>query len=388
MPAIYITGMAISGLFIFFILTKKQTRFADYLLIAINLLLCGFLLLDWLVKERITVTRFFLQTSIPYLIFPIYFVFALESMQERNYQQLRWWLFFVPFVLSVGFLTADMFFLRTYDQQALEQLYNDPPLSYQIIYKGNQIYFLITLCWLLSRLKKYAQEIKDRFSFTDPIQLDWLTNTTWVYLAVQVVSMSVFLASNFNLFPIDIRAAYSVVGVSIVMSIFYVSFHGIRQYSIAHYYGTQIPRASPVTSPAGPETEPESAFSKEKYKSSSLSAEEQAVIYDRLLALFAEKSLYLEPKLQLQEVADELQVTTHHLSQTINSIQGQPFYDFVNAYRVRHLQKLLADPAQKRFTILALGLESGFNSKASLNRVFKQETGLSPKEYQILHLAD
>jgi len=44
------------------------------------------------------------------------------------------------------------------------------------------------------------------------------------------------------------------------------------------------------------------------------------------------------------------------------------------------------DPTQKRYTILALGLESGFNSKASLNRVFKEATGISPSEYQKRHL--
>jgi AraC-like DNA-binding protein len=50
------------------------------------------------------------------------------------------------------------------------------------------------------------------------------------------------------------------------------------------------------------------------------------------------------------------------------------------------MQKLLTDSGQTQFTILSLGFESGFNSKASLNRVFKEQTGLSPSEYQKLHL--
>ncbi|MEO0469784.1 MAG: helix-turn-helix domain-containing protein, partial [Bacteroidota bacterium] len=71
----------------------------------------------------------------------------------------------------------------------------------------------------------------------------------------------------------------------------------------------------------------------------------------------------------------------------INTIGKKAFYDFVNQYRVGHFKLLLRDPNQQHLTILALGLESGFNSKASLNRIFKQHTGLSPREYQKAELA-
>ena len=128
------------------------------------------------------------------------------------------------------------------------------------------------------------------------------------------------------------------------------------------------------------------ADAKEKYKSSSLSQSEQEFIYRQLLVLFEEKRVYCEPKLQLQDVADLLRISPHTLSQTINTLAGKPFYDFVNGYRVKHLEKLLKDPSQRRYTILALGMESGFNSKASLNRIFKEAMDISPSGYQKLHL--
>ena len=161
---------------------------------------------------------------------------------------------------------------------------------------------------------------------------------------------------------------------------FYISFYGIRQYTVTEYYGR--PSAEPSTQLSESPLQDSSA----KYKTSSLTSAEQEAIYQSLLQLFENRTLFLEPKLQLQEVADLLNITTHNLSQTINSITGKPFYDFVNGYRVKHLQKLLADPSKKKFTILALGMDSGFNSKASLNRIFKEETGLSPKEYQLRNL--
>lgn len=253
------------------------------------------------------------------------------------------------------------------------KLYEAPPISYHIMYKGNQVLFLVALVWLIKQLRQYARHIKDRFSFIDPIQLSWLTQTSWAYLSITVVSILIFAISNFQWLPINIHSAYSIVSLGVVLAVFYISFHGIRQYTVAEYYG-KPPDQSLIES-------------SEKYKTSSLTPTEQETIYQNLLQLFETRELFLENKLQLQEVADALNVTTHNLSQTINSISGMPFYDFVNGYRVKHLQKLLADPTKKKFTILALGMDSGFNSKASLNRIFKAETGLSPKEYQLRSLS-
>ena len=81
-------------------------------------------------------------------------------------------------------------------------------------------------------------------------------------------------------------------------------------------------------------------------------------------------------------MAGQLGVTNHNISQTLNEIAGKSFYDFVNDYRLRYFQEQLADPTKRQFTILALGMESGFNSKASINRVFKKQLGETPREYQ------
>ena len=363
------TGIAVSLFFIFFILGKKNRKRADYLLILINLLMISFLALD------------LFQTIAPYLLFPVYIFFAIDTVQE-NQSSRRWILLFIPVLFSAAFLITDLFIIHTYDAAALQKLYEAPPISYHIMYKGNQILFLVANIWLIKRLHQYARNIKEQFSFIDPIQLTWLTQTTWVYIATTSIAILIFTISNFQLLPIDTQAAYSIVSLGVVFAVFYISFHGIRQYTVVEYYGKRSDEVIPLDEPGQTLVE-----LPEKYKTSSLTSTEQETIYQNLLQLFESRKLFLETKLQLQEVADGLNVTTHNLSQTINSITGKPFYDFVNDYRVKHLQKLLGDPSKKKFTILALGMDSGFNSKASLNRIFKEETGLSPKEYQLRTLS-
>lgn len=338
----------------------------------------GFLAIVILAQQKITLLRIFLQTQLPFYMFPVILLFAVETLQQKV--RLVWFLLFIPALTSTICISADLFFLQDYStDDLLYEVYNHPPFFYHLLYKGNQLFFIAGLFWVIEKLRLYKREIKDKFSFIDPINLEWLTNGSWAFLILTLISLITFLLSNFKIFSIDAQGSFSVVSAFMVLVIFYLSLHGIRQYSIGEYYDKQQTLVKEISSS---EVEEDS----KKYKSSALSPVELESIYEKVLKLFEDESIYRESKLQLQDVADRLQVSSHSLSQTINTKANKPFYDFVNVYRVKYLQKLLEDPSQKRFTILALGVESGFNSKASLNRVFKEHTGLSPSEYQKRHL--
>jgi AraC-like DNA-binding protein len=101
---------------------------------------------------------------------------------------------------------------------------------------------------------------------------------------------------------------------------------------------------------------------------------------DKLLALMADEQPWLEPELTLTEVAKRLRIAPALLSKVINSGCGQNFNDFVNAYRVREAQRLLADPRFAHYSLVGVALESGFNSRSTFNRVFKKVTGQAPSE--------
>ena len=81
-------------------------------------------------------------------------------------------------------------------------------------------------------------------------------------------------------------------------------------------------------------------------------------------------------------MAEALSVSPHNLSEMINTQLGKNFYDFVNGYRVEEVQRRLVDPGSAHLTVLALGLEAGFNSKSSFNAVFKKHTKMTPSQYR------
>lgn len=377
-------GIAIAAFFILFILSRRKLKKTDLLLSLINLGIIALLVADAMFQKRLTRTVFLLLNIIPLYFYPVFLIYVLEILQEEVHHRGRWILFFLPALITSIYIGSDLFIFHHYNQAQLEHLYNSPTLGYHLLSKGFPVVFLVAFVWLIKRLKIYSANIKDRYSFIDPIELSWLTKSVWAYIFITIISLLGVVTSQLQILPITSHAVCSVVGFFLFFAIIYVSFHGIQQYTIAHYYGEKIASSNMLTN-VHAASDILDTNAPIKYKTSTLSDSEQQLIFEKVIQLFEEKKLYQEPKLQLSDLADALNVSTHNLSQTINATTGKPFYDFVNSYRVRHLQKLLEDPSQQKFTILSMGFESGFNSKASLNRVFRQDTGLSPSEYLERH---
>ncbi|MEQ9266004.1 MAG: GAF domain-containing protein [Balneolaceae bacterium] len=103
--------------------------------------------------------------------------------------------------------------------------------------------------------------------------------------------------------------------------------------------------------------------------------------YKKLITLFEEDKIYLNPNLSLDCIAEKLGISSGYLSRLINDTTNKSFSQFTNEFRVRESQKNLVSKDYAHYNILSIGLESGFNSKASFNRNFKEITGLPPQEY-------
>jgi putative ABC transport system permease protein len=91
---------------------------------------------------------------------------------------------------------------------------------------------------------------------------------------------------------------------------------------------------------------------------------------------------FQDPELNLNSLADKLGLGPHELSRIINTVLKKSFNDFINEYRVADFVQKMQDPAYDHITLLGIAFESGFNSKTTFNRTFKQMTGRSPAEYK------
>lgn len=119
-----------------------------------------------------------------------------------------------------------------------------------------------------------------------------------------------------------------------------------------------------------------------KYDRSGLkesNAEEYAAALDGYMR---EKKPYLDPELRIGDVARALQIKRHHLTQIINEKYNKNFFMYVNEFRIRDAQKMMADEKYRDTTVLRIAYDTGFNSKATFNRMFRTFTGLTPTEYR------
>lgn len=97
----------------------------------------------------------------------------------------------------------------------------------------------------------------------------------------------------------------------------------------------------------------------------------------RFQSLMKEKELFLQPKLTLDDLADELNTNKTYVSKMVNNTYNMGFPELVNTLRVEHAkQYVLSHRDAKQEEIAA---NCGFLSASSFNTVFKKVTGVTPK---------
>ncbi|MDO5986520.1 AraC family transcriptional regulator [Flavivirga amylovorans] len=91
---------------------------------------------------------------------------------------------------------------------------------------------------------------------------------------------------------------------------------------------------------------------------------------------------YLNSNLSLETLANDLNLSEGYISQIINKNSNFNFNDYINSLRINDAKAMLTNIEYDNYTIIAIGLEAGFNSKSSFYTAFKKLTGKTPIEYK------
>lgn len=117
-----------------------------------------------------------------------------------------------------------------------------------------------------------------------------------------------------------------------------------------------------------------------RYASKKIKAEDVQLMLGRLERAMTDKSVFKNPNLKLNDLADEINVSSHQLSQLLNESVGKSFTQYVNEYRIEEACRMLS--TAENLTIEAIGEEVGFNSKSTFFSAFKKIKGMTPLTYQ------
>lgn len=363
---IYLVSIVINLFLVLLLLTKKNKNTADIILL-IWLFITSLHLSIFVIiyqKQFYSFPNLFgIEQALPLLHGPILYLYtkALTSAKKFSWLSL---LHFLPAILVLFYIFP--FILLPIEEKI--------PIYNQSINKYANFQKILVVCIVLSGftyitlslklLTKYKKLLTDNFSYTDKINLDWLYRLIIGLAGIWLIILFV--------------ERDDVIFASVAVYVLFIGYYGIKHVGVFSNY------SHTMTLEENQELKEVDEFSvngSTKYQYSNLTDDVLTTLNDKLTDLMNQRKLFLEPDLTLSILAQELDINPNTLSEVINRIQKMNFYDYVNKLRVEEFKVLVTIPTNKKFTLLALAYQSGFNSKTSFNRNFKKITGLIPSEY-------
>ncbi|HON79585.1 MAG TPA: helix-turn-helix domain-containing protein [Spirochaetota bacterium] len=105
-------------------------------------------------------------------------------------------------------------------------------------------------------------------------------------------------------------------------------------------------------------------------------------IINKLTSIMEQEKAFAVESITLKDLADELGLSVHQLSEIINKRLGKNFNSYINEYRINEAKEMLINEPER--SVISIGIAVGFNAVSSFTSVFTKLTGCSPREYRKL----
>lgn len=195
-------------------------------------------------------------------------------------------------------------------------------------------------------LRKYRQCLDQQQSNTDGVNLLWLDVMAYFQVLIWLIAVTQWLV------PIK---AYNhwVIYVAVAIWMTVMGYLALLQQNIKQ----------PV----------------KKNKSQAIDDSRFPEVKEKLNQLMESNQLFLDPSLNIGQLAKKSGYPEYLVSQVINHIYLQSFREYINSLRVSHAQNLLV---KNNSTVLDVAYECGFTSKSTFNSSFKRITGKTPSQFR------
>jgi AraC-like DNA-binding protein len=231
-------------------------------------------------------------------------------------------------------------------------------------------YSLATVLYLV----RHRRDVEHDYSNIERVNLRWLF---WITAATGGIWI---LVTGLKIADVSTAIRDGHVAITMALLIYSIGYMGLRQPEIFRYHTAEfrVPQRATETAPSAVEPEP----SAQRYERSGLGEVEAVQIREALLLMMEMEQPWKESELTLTDLAGRLNTTPHKLSAVLNSQMHQTFYDFVNGYRVREVQRRIKAGDTRSLKMLALAMDAGFASKSTFNEVFKKHTNQTPSAFR------
>lgn len=364
---IYLQGLLFCAL-----LAKKgiQLRTKEYLLIAALLLSVVFhylpqllTFMGWYMTSYNTRSGYLL-ISTGLLNGPLIYLYMKRVLGLSSSISISPWLHFLPFAVFVGYRLI----LLSIDMQSDDWLLGmEGPLQREV----HMRWVLPLLTWLeyssqlvylafsAQMFFRYRLLMNTHFGSIEKAAMKWLSSFLYAY-SLLFIAQSILDLLDATVLPVNYQTLWWM-QLGHASSVLYF---GVR----AFFTDTTLLKEEKSVIQTQNEANPERKVDQQLVTS--------------LQDTMSNQQLFLNPQLSLATLSDVLDRPVSDISAAINNGFQKNFNEWVNAYRVEEVKKKLVDEANAHYSLVAIGMDCGFNSKASFNRVFRQLEGVSPSEYR------
>ncbi|WP_323787033.1 helix-turn-helix transcriptional regulator [Psychroserpens sp.] len=293
--------------------------------------------------------------EIPFLYFFIKFYLYPKS----NIKKVEWLLFIPAVFFMVNTIAFKIVSLITNQTWKTNQFLNESSdLTDSYGDYVNILLLLIVLCILFIKIRNY----KKRASLINNQQI--ISEFIWlrVFLILLLITTIPWLYYTYQ-YMLDENAFYMPMDLIVSIIIYIMGYIGMHKLNILSE--RKKIRSSKIENYETP--------NKKTSKNNHISRLEDIVYNNKR---------YLDSNISLDQLSEELQLSKSHLSRIINAELNTNFSGYINSLRVDEAKKLLLNPEFSKYTLVSIGLESGFNSKTTFNNTFKKFTGQTPSQFR------
>ncbi len=283
----------------------------------------------------------------------VYFYFKSQCNRSFRFQK-KHFLHLIPW--AVYFLIQLVVFIQGKEAVAAFQssrlLYYLDIVNYvtRLASYGYYFYSSLSIYW------KYRKWSKDQFSDLEVISFKWFRNLLY-FMILWIVSREVIGIFD-GILDLNFYQDWWW-NLPLAVTSFYVGIQGYAQ------------RQPKVIAFVEGNVEDKKTIPKNQKKE----------LAQRIEEIMMKDRLFLQPELSLSELSKHLKVNVRELSTAINSAFQLNFNDYINSKRIQAFEEKVQEGENKQFTLLSLAYDCGFNSKATFNRAFKKQKGISPKGF-------